>query len=526
MAHSFVYDRWTYSSTAVHQARSDGLPIRLCPRPGMPIKKRFVTALLNISSCLELGIYRSTMDEGLAGLLERVYYVSDGNGGWRFPPRPDATFYKVQLKESVRDLYLYPVADISVDEFLSRYKGAKLTAYRRAAEELRVFGLDLNRHTFVGAFVKDERQLRGKAPRLIRPFSIIFNLAFGVFVYPLEKCLYSGIDALYESPTVTKGLNGSQVASAIAQKWNMFGDPVCLITDMSRFDQHCSPEALRWVMRLCLRALKRGGADVKRFVELWESTIRSRGMVLCDDGVVQYKVDGTLNSGLSSTSLCGVVLVCFILRAFCMSRKVKHQLISAGDDTNIIIEREDLTKFDDLPAFCLSAGFTVKIDGVVDELERIDFCQARPVFDGEEWVMVRDPKVVATKDLLTGKRFASSMDVRRYMRAIADGGLALNGGIPIMQSYYAMLRRLAGDVEPSVLERNGFYYLTQNMRRSVRAITDHARISFYKAFGINVWRQMELERYYDRVQWDGKLGLESVESLPFSSDLKYAFEEN
>lgn len=519
-----MFERWSYVSSAIDQARINRLPIQVSFRPGMPLKERKVSSLVNIRTSLELGIYNSSINEGLAGLLERVCFVADGAGGWRSPPSPERGFFE-RLFADVLDegkLYLYPVSQLSVEEFLCRYKGAKRSTYERAAKEFNDFGLDKKKHTFVGAFVKDERQQFGKAPRLIRPFHPVFNLAFGTFVYPLEKCLYSAIDGLYGCPTVTKGLNGTEVAKAIHHKWSMFSDPVCLITDMSRFDQHCSVEAMRLVRDLCSRALSKAGANVREFVELWTLTEQTRGMVLCDDGVVSYRVRGGLNSGLSSTSLCGVTIVCLLLRAYCLSVGVNHQLISAGDDTNVIIEKVDLPLFADLPAFCLRAGFTVKIDGVAGEMEQIDFCQARPVWDGLNWVMVRDPRVVVTKDLLTSKRFSREGDIARYARAISDCGISLCGGIPVMQSFYLMLRRAAGNVKATALERNGFYFLCRNMDRGVSGVTNDARVSFYKAFGMDVWRQQTLEAYFDGlvVDWSG------VESgRTFSSDITHAFEK-
>ena len=302
----------------------------------------------------------------------------------------------------------------------------------------------------------------------------------------------------------------------------MFGDPICVITDMSRFDQHCTVESMRLVRDLCVHSLKKAGADYRDFCRLWGYTETTRGMVLCDDGIVAYRAHGGLNSGLSSTSLCGVTIVCLLLRAYCNSVGIRHQLISAGDDTNIILEREDLPKMDGLSDFCLRGGYTVKIDGVADEMEQIDFCQARPVWDGTTWVMVRDPRTVVTKDLLSSKLHKTTDDMASYARAIADCGISLCGGIPIMQAFYLMLRRNSGNVKAATLERNGFYFLTRNMSRGVSVVSDDARISFYKAFGINVWRQQALEDYFDSmsVTWSGS------ESFPyFHSDLTHAFEK-
>jgi len=492
----------------------------------MPIKERFVTALSNISGGLELGIYRNGVDEGLAGLLERVFYVKSVAGGWQSPPKPEDGFWEGTMRRVGKKSYVYPVSQLSFEEFIARYKGGKLATYQQGLATYITYGLDIRKDTFVGAFVKQsERQARGKAPRLIRPFSIVFNLVFGTFVYPLEKCLYSAIDGLYDSPTVTKGLNCLEVAAALAQKWAMFGDPVCLITDMSRFDQHCTPSALRWVQWMCVRSLRKTGADIKLFERLFRATINTRGMVLCDNGVINYSIEGTLNSGLSSTSLCGVTIVCFLLRSYCLSVGVRHQLISAGDDTNIIIERRDLHLMGGLSAWCLRGGFTVKIDGLADVMERVDFCQMRPIFDGNNWLMVRNPRVVTTKDLLTERKFSTVKSLRGHIKAIAQCGIALSGGVPVMQSFYNMLLRSSVGADATPLERNGFYYLSRNMDREIAEVSDVARISFYKAFGINIWRQVELERMYDHMSINTSLGVERSSDSYFSTLLFHAFEE-
>jgi len=197
-----------------------------------------------------------------------------------------------------------------------------------------------------------------------------------------------------------------------------------------------------------------------------------------------------------------------------------HQLISAGDDTNIILEKADLDRvLPLLKPLALQCGFTLKVDGVVDEFELIDFCQCRPVYDGCEWVMVRNPSTCIPKDLLSSKLFKTDLERLAHMRAIADCGIALCGGLPVLQSFYMMYRRLAGDVPKAVLERNGFYHLARNMQRGVSTVSDDARISFYKAFGICVDNQMALEGYFDRVSCcANKLGGE-IRDYSFHSDL-------
>lgn len=141
--------------------------------------------------------------------------------------------------------------------------------------------------------------------------------------------------------------------------------------------------------------------------------------------------------------------------------------------------------------------------------------------------MCRNPSVVTTKDLVVSRRFRDSKERRAYMGAIGDCGLALTGGLPVMQSFYSMLKRNARGEAPCALERNGFYYLSRDMSRRVREPSDEARISFYRAFGINIWRQVELERYYDRVVVsDTQLVSETdLSSSLVSRDLFNAFTE-
>jgi hypothetical protein len=425
-------------------------------------------------------------------------------------------------------MYLYPVVQLTYDEFLDRYRGPKRAVYERARENLIVMGFNRRKHTLVKAFLKNERQLKGKAPRLIRPFSPEFNLCFGTFIYPLEKDVYSGIDSLYGCPTVTKGMNSLEVAAAMRHKWDMFDDPVCVVTDMSRFDQHCSAPCLRWAGRVCTRAVRNGGGDTKLFRSLWDMTVATKGIVLCDDGVIHYKVDGTLNSGLSSTSLVGVLTVCLLLREFCLENDIPHQLISAGDDTNIICDRSHIdTIVNGLPGFAKLAGFTIKIDGLAFEFEHIDFCQSRPVWGPGHWVMCRSPRVVTSKDLLSSKGFQNEMHWRRYLRSIGECGLALTSGLPVMQNFYQCMVRVAGEVPILELERNGFHFMSRGMSVNVVQASSTSRLSFYKAFGIDVVQQRNLEEMYDGVvgSWL-PLGRDNlVEFTPNYTRFQDAFQE-
>jgi hypothetical protein len=81
------------------------------------------------------------------------------------------------------------------------------------------------------------------------------NLELGRYVKPLEKALYVGLDRLFGLGSVAKGMNSNQVAASIVAKWLRLqqgsSEPVSVSTDMSRFDQHVSKPALRFVRDMC-----------------------------------------------------------------------------------------------------------------------------------------------------------------------------------------------------------------------------------------------------------------------------------
>lgn len=117
--------------------------------------------------------------------------------------------------------------------------------------------------------------------------------------------------------------------------------------------------------------------------------------------------------------------------------------------------------------------------------------------------MVRNPWMSISKDLMSSKRFDRECDWRGHMRAIADCGMSLTGGMPVLQSFYMMLRRVAGDVKPGLLEINGFYHLAQGMDRGSRTVCNDARASFYNAFGMSPDTQQALEYAFDHCEFTG-----------------------
>jgi hypothetical protein len=366
-------------------------------------------------------------------------------------------------------------------------------------------------------FLKDEKQevprsgQPGKAPRAIRPMSPEFNLELGRYVKPLEKALYRGLDRVFGSGTVAKGMNSEEVAETIMGKWlrvqSLYGQPVSVSTDMSRFDQHVSVPALAFVRNICRRVLRRSGVpeySVRYFTKLWGMTFKTENVVLLRDGKIRFQRTGTLCSGVMYTSLCGVVLTCLVLGSCAKELGIRgFSMISAGDDTNPIMPRDQVEKYvAGLPSYCAKFGFSVKVESVEDQMvNRIEFCRSKPLYVDGKWIMCRNLHTCLERDLMTSKIDQGHKNWCKRLGAIASCGIATHGGVPVFQSFYCMMMRAAGGLVGTLDERNsGFYRSSVGMARVVSDISVGTRVRFYESWGVSVSDQLRLEDAFDRTE--------------------------
>jgi len=145
-------------------------------------------------------------------------------------------------------------------------------------------------------------------------------------------------------------------------------------------------------------------------------------------------------------------------------------------------------------------GFELKLEGRTDEFEKISFCQAQPVYDGNQWVMCRDPHFVLDKDLVSVKRFDTEGEWRSLCTSIGMCGMALAGNLPVFGAFYGMMH-VGGRVKN--LE-SGMAHLSRGIETKRTTPTEEARASFYAAFDISPDEQIALENTYDSITlgWD------------------------
>jgi len=275
-------------------------------------------------------------------------------------------------------------------------------------------------------------------------------------------------------------------------KWDKFRDPVGVSIDAKRFDQHVSEELLRYEHGFYNGVF--GSQTLRRLLKM---QLKNRACVYLPDGKIEYSVKGRRASGDMNTGLGNCILMCSMFYTWAKSVDLDCAFINNGDDGLVILERDDLWKMDSLHPSFVEWGFYIELETPVCDFELLNFCQAQPVFDGQVWRMCREPTLAIAKDVTTVRKFNTEKEWNKLRGAVSDGGLALAGGLPIFHSFYEMLGRSArrGKLSDCV-GKSGFEYLGEGMSNKHKEVSQEARFSFWKAFGILPDAQVAWEKYY------------------------------
>ncbi len=460
---------------------------------------RRVVAMNNWANDHVIAAHNTTLNNMTRAVLERVFYRKDGTQ-WVEPFVPHQSVVDSALSVFKRRLLkrIPPTTPITRQQFAESYVGRKRTIYNNALESLsrepinskdailRVFG-KVEKHDVT---TKPDPAMRVVSPRHPR-----YNVEVGVFLKPLEHQLYRAVDQLFGSPTILKGLNALEVASALRSKWESVDDPVAVGLDASRFDQSVSLPMLRWEHGVYNAVFN--DPELERLLT-WQ--LRNTCHAYLPDGKIKYHTSGTRMSGDMNTSLGNCLIMCALVWSyFNDSVRVPFELANNGDDCVVILSKRHLSKLDSLSDWFSSLGFSMKVEPAVDIFERIEFCHTQPVFDGMGWIMVRDPHVAVAKDSVSIKPLPTSSAFRKWYGSVGEAGLSLTGGIPIFQNVYQKM------VDISMGERNkydalmecGLWHWGRGMHRKFKPITQDTRFSFYLAFDILPDMQEDIESFYD-----------------------------
>jgi hypothetical protein len=490
---------------------------------GAKRKIRKVVVLEHYSPPIEFQVHNSCVENLERSVLERVFWVNDGNG-WVTPPQPDDNHFRSTLASFTNKLlpYLPKTTPVARNSFPELYTGRKREIYAQAAESLfnRNFGPG---DAKVKAFVKAEKinftSKPDPAPRLIQPRDPRYGVELGRYIKPLEKRIVKSINKLFNSPTIMKGLNAEESGRALYKKWGRFNTPVAVGLDAKRFDQHVHCSALEFehnIYKHCFPLQKHR----KELSRLLKYQLITKGTGYCTNGKVKYKKTGGRCSGDMNTGLGNCIIMCGLVYAYCEHANIDaYELANNGDDCVVIMDQKDLSKFSHgLYDWFFNMGFRMTVEAPVYEFERVDFCQTRPIYDGYSYVMVRNVTTGIAKDCVSTVYNDTMNSLYAYYRILGQAGIHLTGGIPVWQSFYLSLTRTiprtkSGGI-PLQLE-TGMMNLALRMDRKVRPPSPEARFSFWKAFGITPDEQILLEEHYTQAKMDW-IGLKSTEHRDFN----------
>lgn len=471
---------------------------------GKPDKPRKTYALWGLTHKVEYGVYNNSLTTIERALLERVFYVDYGDGFVR--PHTVKVDYKISLAAVSRFLKQeaqYTTALTAIN-FAETYVGRRRAAYLNAAASLEIDSLKFY-DAHINAFVKAEKvnfsAKSNPAPRIIQPRGPRFIVESGRYIKPIEKKIYKSIDRMFMATTVFKGLNPRNRGVALREHWETFTKPVAVGLDAKRFDQHVSKSALQWEHSI----YKMYYPGSKYFSWLMSLQIDNVGFARCNSGVIKYGVEGCRMSGDSNTALGNVLIMCSLIYTYLQQCGINGKLANDGDDCVVIMEESDLETFTlNLDRFFTDHGFAMTVEPPVRIFEQIEFCQSHPVFDGTEYIMVRDPRTAISKDCVAIKPLDNEKIFRMWCSAVGQGGMSLTGGIPVWQDFYRKLVDISQGAKPlkDPTMETGFQMMTKGMYRNYSPVHPSTRLSFYLAFGITPTEQVVTEKYYNTLPFD------------------------
>lgn len=492
------------------------------PCPGRPLAPGKISLLANANPVLarrapylHLGslqpspkhvVSQNSIGNMIEAVTKRVFLTDYGNGYVdHILPQRDAFTLSMQSVTELFDKRRFQATPWTQSQVVASYDGRKRTIYQNAKDKLRYKSLD-KVSANVKPFVKSEKlkEKVGLVPRVISPRSPEYNLLMGRYSKPLEGIIYRIINqSFFDSPirankTVFKGLNATQRGSLLDQKWKRFSSPVAVGLDAKRFDQHTSKQALLFEHSIYTQFF-RGDKHLKK---LLQGQLVNKCTAYFPGETIKYTTTSRM-SGDMTTSLGNILLMCSMMKSYIDSLGIQVEVADDGDDIVVIMEERDLETFSQgVKSYFINFGYYMEVEEPVRIFEKIVLCQAQPVFDGDQYIMVRDPRTAIDKDCILQK-FLDAKAIKQWYASMGTGGLRLTGGIPIWQNFYRLIKTKAQGakaLKDATLENTGLMRLGMGMKRDFQPVKEETRNSFYLAFDISPVAQLASEGYYDTVE--------------------------
>jgi len=385
-------------------------------------------------------------------------------------------------------------------EVVNSYKGRRKTIYEKAYMSLLCKPVQ-KKDAYSIQFQKVEKIDTKKIPRCISPRNPRYNLELGRYLKLAEHKILRCIDRVFGYTVVGKGYNVRQLGKIVHDHWSQFRDPVCVVLDGVKFDAHVNEHLLRWEHQIYLNAYR----NCRFLAKLLGWQINNVGFAVCYDGVLKFFMKGRRYSGDMNTSLGNItIMLGWVYRMLLdIDLLTRTRVLNNGDDTIVFMERSDLQKFlAHITPSAATIGLRIRVDYVVDVIEKVRFCQMAPIYTPTGYVMQRDYYNVIAKDVLSTHNLLDRKTREAWMYAVGYGGLAMSGEMPILRNmYYSYLRfgRKTNFWQDPELMKSAFFYWGRGLVPYFSRIEPETRLSFYVAFGVTPDEQTSLEAWFDKV---------------------------
>lgn len=481
--------------------------LRLKPN-GQNAKSRSFVVIRDIGPTHNLGVYNNNINT-VGRAFEERYFLCKTAGGFvpalRVAPRtygnnPWLTQFRNTVTRACSNAPIVPLRRV-----VEAYVGSKRRVYEAAYASLQKSPIE-EKDARLTSFCKFEKQDLEKAPRVINPRSPRYNLTLGKYLKFLEKKVYRGINKAFgrhTAHTVIKGLNVVDAGEVMRSKWSRFKHPVAVGLDATKFDMHTTIHALRYEHSV-YRQIFPYSTELRKLLR-WQE--RNKGVAYCDDGTVEFRMEGTRSSGDLNTSLGNCIIMCGLIYAYACRCGVNIELANNGDDCVVILEQECLERFmTGLVGWFETYGYRMAVEAPVFELEKVEFCQSRVVMRDGDALMVRNLTNSIRKDPICLIPVHTPGVLQMWYRAVGDCGLSITAGMPVLQEYYKMYQRSGKDYSEGFVQHvfKNTSHLTRmrGITSKERIVTAASRCSFYYAFGILPALQIEIERTYATMALD------------------------
>lgn len=415
--------------------------------------------------------------------LSQRHQVDDGS---RYSSKLDLKKY---LRPLVRSTHLS-----SEEHIISRCAGQKRKLLETARLTLQTSKLHY-KDAKVKMFLKDDKYLRFvqdlkdmfhqevseslTAPRCIQYRNKRYCLRLAQFLHPIEQAMYDMEDD-YKTKIFAKSRNLKQRGEDLYNKWKSFKNPKAILLDHSKFDAHCSTELLRlehWFYQKCHKS--------KELRSLLKWQLSNRGWT---KNGTSYITKATRMSGDQNTGLGNSLINYAMIKAYCSHLKLKSSIYVDGDDSVVIYEDDGINH---PTTFFGQFGMSTKVD-YTKTFEHVEFCQTRPVYDGQSWHCVRNPlRLLSRLPWTVREEWARKPKV--YLASVGRCELALGMGLPVGQYIGGLL---AGLSDKHILTPLEYVAKLQAMRPRNAFIvhpSDECRMSYEKAWGLSPDEQRSLE---------------------------------